>query len=158
MYCKLFSCARSKLRCSQQVFTDGFSGEQWVKPKLPQKPYNHTEMSEVLKIKVGCFLGKHMHLGLLKQMSLFMRVPLWKENSAFYHASKQKYKHGGKIILRFLRFTWHYSVSVVLFQLSIVITLTSLVSSVYILKYTITTHVSVYGNLLNRIDSIIGCV
>ncbi|NWR65446.1 DCP2 hydrolase, partial [Bucorvus abyssinicus] len=43
--------ARSKLRCSQQVFTDGFSGEQWVKPKLAQKPYNHTEMSEVLKIK-----------------------------------------------------------------------------------------------------------
>ncbi|XP_063996216.1 m7GpppN-mRNA hydrolase isoform X3 [Pogoniulus pusillus] len=43
--------ARSKLRCSQQVFTDGFSGEQWVKPKQPQKPYSHTEMSEVLKIK-----------------------------------------------------------------------------------------------------------
>ncbi|XP_072716417.1 m7GpppN-mRNA hydrolase isoform X1 [Ciconia boyciana] len=43
--------ARSKLRCSQQVFTDGFSGEQWVKPKQPQKPYNHAEMSEVLKIK-----------------------------------------------------------------------------------------------------------
>ncbi|KAF1487967.1 m7GpppN-mRNA hydrolase, partial [Eudyptula minor novaehollandiae] len=43
--------ARSKLRCSQQVFTDGFSGEQCVKPKQPQKPYNHSEMSEVLKIK-----------------------------------------------------------------------------------------------------------
>ncbi|NXG73977.1 DCP2 hydrolase, partial [Baryphthengus martii] len=50
--------ARSKLRCSQyvftdgqQLFTDGFSGEQWVKAKQPQKPYNHTEMSEVLKIK-----------------------------------------------------------------------------------------------------------
>ncbi|XP_042643659.1 m7GpppN-mRNA hydrolase isoform X1 [Tyto alba] len=43
--------ARSKLRCSQQVFTDGFSGEQSVKPKQPQKPYNHPEPSEVLKIK-----------------------------------------------------------------------------------------------------------
>ncbi|KFP60937.1 m7GpppN-mRNA hydrolase, partial [Cariama cristata] len=43
--------ARSKLCCSQQVFTDSFSGEQWVKPKQPQKPYNHPEMSEVLKIK-----------------------------------------------------------------------------------------------------------
>ncbi|PKU47302.1 m7 -mrna hydrolase isoform x2 [Limosa lapponica baueri] len=43
--------ARSKLRCSQQVFTDGSSGEQWVKPKQPQKPYNHPEMSEALKIK-----------------------------------------------------------------------------------------------------------
>ncbi|NWI60908.1 DCP2 hydrolase, partial [Calyptomena viridis] len=43
--------ARSKLRCSQQVFTDGFSGEQWVKPKQPQKPCNHPEVSEVLKIK-----------------------------------------------------------------------------------------------------------
>ncbi|NXL65730.1 DCP2 hydrolase, partial [Chordeiles acutipennis] len=43
--------ARSKLRCSQQVFTDGFSGEQWVKPKQPQKPYNHPEVSEALKIK-----------------------------------------------------------------------------------------------------------
>ncbi|XP_074876749.1 m7GpppN-mRNA hydrolase isoform X5 [Buteo buteo] len=43
--------ARSKLRCSHHVFTDGFSGEQWVKPKQPQKPYNHPEMSEVLKIK-----------------------------------------------------------------------------------------------------------
>ncbi|KAI1239672.1 m7GpppN-mRNA hydrolase, partial [Lamprotornis superbus] len=43
--------ARSKLRCSQQVFTDGFSGEQLVKPKQPQKPYNHPEVSEVLKIK-----------------------------------------------------------------------------------------------------------
>lgn len=54
--CKLslFSCTRSKLRCSQQMFTDGFSGEQLVKPKQPQKPYNHPEVSEVLKIKVGC--------------------------------------------------------------------------------------------------------
>ncbi|XP_010008993.1 PREDICTED: m7GpppN-mRNA hydrolase [Nestor notabilis] len=43
--------ARSKLRCNQQVFTDGFSGEQCVKPKQPQKPYNQTEMAEVLKIK-----------------------------------------------------------------------------------------------------------
>ncbi|NXA92186.1 DCP2 hydrolase, partial [Melanocharis versteri] len=43
--------ARSKLRCSQQVSTDGFSGEQGVKPKQPQKPCNHPEVSEVLKIK-----------------------------------------------------------------------------------------------------------
>ncbi|XP_010159097.1 PREDICTED: m7GpppN-mRNA hydrolase, partial [Eurypyga helias] len=44
--------ARSKLRCSgQQVFTDGFSGEQCVKPKQTQKPHNHPEMSEALKIK-----------------------------------------------------------------------------------------------------------
>ncbi|NWU94632.1 DCP2 hydrolase, partial [Upupa epops] len=43
--------ARSKLRCSQQLFTDSFSGEQWLKPKQPQKPYNHAEMSEVFKIK-----------------------------------------------------------------------------------------------------------
>uniref|UniRef100_A0A663MVS1 m7GpppN-mRNA hydrolase n=1 Tax=Athene cunicularia TaxID=194338 RepID=A0A663MVS1_ATHCN len=43
--------ARSKLRCSQQVFTDGFSGEHSVKPKQPQKPNNHPEQSEVLKIK-----------------------------------------------------------------------------------------------------------
>uniref|UniRef100_A0A8C0FU54 mRNA-decapping enzyme 2 n=1 Tax=Bubo bubo TaxID=30461 RepID=A0A8C0FU54_BUBBB len=43
--------ARSKLRCSQQVFTDGFSGEQSVKPKQPQKPYNHPELSEVLKMR-----------------------------------------------------------------------------------------------------------
>ncbi|NXY74369.1 DCP2 hydrolase, partial [Glareola pratincola] len=43
--------ARSKLRCSQQVFTDGSTGEQCVKPKQPQKPYNHPEMSEALKIK-----------------------------------------------------------------------------------------------------------
>ncbi|NXT85456.1 DCP2 hydrolase, partial [Zapornia atra] len=41
--------ARSKLRCSQQVFTDGFSGELCVKPKQPQKPCN--EMSEALKLK-----------------------------------------------------------------------------------------------------------
>ncbi|XP_068279255.1 m7GpppN-mRNA hydrolase isoform X5 [Nyctibius grandis] len=47
----LEKASRSKLRCSQQVFTDGFSGEQCVKPKQPQKPYNHPEMSEVLKIK-----------------------------------------------------------------------------------------------------------
>ncbi|NXT00722.1 DCP2 hydrolase, partial [Jacana jacana] len=43
--------ARSKLRCSQQVFTDGSSGEQWLKTKQPQKPYNHPEMFEALKIK-----------------------------------------------------------------------------------------------------------
>ncbi|KFV63978.1 m7GpppN-mRNA hydrolase, partial [Dryobates pubescens] len=43
--------ARSKLRCSQQVLTDGFSGEQGVKTKQPQKPYSHTEISEALKIK-----------------------------------------------------------------------------------------------------------
>ncbi|NXG16521.1 DCP2 hydrolase, partial [Grallaria varia] len=43
--------ARSKLRCSQQVLTDGFSGDQSVKPKQPQKPYNHPEASEVLKVK-----------------------------------------------------------------------------------------------------------
>ncbi|XP_027568432.2 m7GpppN-mRNA hydrolase isoform X1 [Pipra filicauda] len=42
----------SKLRCNQQVFTDGFSGEQCThKPKQPQKPYNNAEVSEVLKIK-----------------------------------------------------------------------------------------------------------
>ncbi|NXT23483.1 DCP2 hydrolase, partial [Syrrhaptes paradoxus] len=51
--CKLClsSCTRFKLRCSQQVFTDGASGEQCVKPKQPQKPCNHPEMPEVLKIK-----------------------------------------------------------------------------------------------------------
>ncbi|KAM6391419.1 m7GpppN-mRNA hydrolase [Rhynochetos jubatus] len=44
--------ARSKLRCgSQQVYTDGFSGEQCVKAKQPQKPHNQPEMSEALKIK-----------------------------------------------------------------------------------------------------------
>ncbi|KQK84310.1 m7GpppN-mRNA hydrolase isoform X2 [Amazona aestiva] len=59
--------ARSKIRCSQQVFTDGFPGEQCVKPKQPQKPYNHPEMAEVLKIKVGCLIGKHMYLDSLKQ-------------------------------------------------------------------------------------------
>ncbi|NWJ05527.1 DCP2 hydrolase, partial [Crypturellus undulatus] len=42
---------RSKPRCSQQTCTDSSSGEQWIKPKQPQKPYNHAEMSEVLKIK-----------------------------------------------------------------------------------------------------------
>ncbi|NXJ00751.1 DCP2 hydrolase, partial [Psophia crepitans] len=43
--------ARPKLRSGQQVFTDGFSGEQGVKPKQPQKPYNNPEMSEASKIK-----------------------------------------------------------------------------------------------------------
>ncbi|XP_071437191.1 m7GpppN-mRNA hydrolase isoform X1 [Pithys albifrons albifrons] len=43
--------ARSKLRCSQQVLTDGFSGEQCVKSKQVQKPCNHPEASEVLKVK-----------------------------------------------------------------------------------------------------------
>ncbi|XP_019388029.1 PREDICTED: m7GpppN-mRNA hydrolase isoform X1 [Crocodylus porosus] len=44
---------RSKLRYSQQVFADGPLGDQWAKHKQPQpqKPYNHSEMSEVLKIK-----------------------------------------------------------------------------------------------------------
>lgn len=54
-----------------------------MKPKQPQKPYNHSEMSEVLKIKVGCFSGKHMHLSYLKSMPLFIRVPLWNENTEF---------------------------------------------------------------------------
>uniref|UniRef100_A0A8C6ZFM6 m7GpppN-mRNA hydrolase n=1 Tax=Nothoprocta perdicaria TaxID=30464 RepID=A0A8C6ZFM6_NOTPE len=50
--CKLnVEKVRSKLRCSQQAFTDSFSGEQWIKPKQPQKPYNHADMSEVLKVK-----------------------------------------------------------------------------------------------------------
>ncbi|NXU52004.1 DCP2 hydrolase, partial [Turnix velox] len=43
--------ARPKLRCSQQMFTDGSSGEQLVKPKQPQKLCNHPDMSEVLKVK-----------------------------------------------------------------------------------------------------------
>ncbi|XP_067425046.1 m7GpppN-mRNA hydrolase isoform X2 [Emydura macquarii macquarii] len=46
--------ARSKLRYSQQVFTDGSPGDQWTKYRQPQqqKPYNnHSEMSEVLKTK-----------------------------------------------------------------------------------------------------------
>ncbi|NWS76225.1 DCP2 hydrolase, partial [Crotophaga sulcirostris] len=43
--------ARSKTRCSQQLFTDGSSGEQCVKSKQPQKPCHHVEMSEVLKMK-----------------------------------------------------------------------------------------------------------
>uniref|UniRef100_A0A8D0HJA1 mRNA-decapping enzyme 2 n=1 Tax=Sphenodon punctatus TaxID=8508 RepID=A0A8D0HJA1_SPHPU len=43
-------------RSSQQVFTDGISGEQWTKHRQlqQQKPYNnnnHSEMSEALKIK-----------------------------------------------------------------------------------------------------------
>ncbi|CAM2114327.1 m7GpppN-mRNA hydrolase isoform X4 [Caretta caretta] len=45
---------RSKLRYSQQVFTDGSPGDQWTKYRQPQqqKPYNnHSEMSEALKIK-----------------------------------------------------------------------------------------------------------
>ncbi|KYO48813.1 m7GpppN-mRNA hydrolase isoform X1 [Alligator mississippiensis] len=44
---------RSKLRYSQQVFADGPLGDQWTKHRQPQpqKPYNHSEMSEVLKIK-----------------------------------------------------------------------------------------------------------
>ncbi|NWX92256.1 DCP2 hydrolase, partial [Nothoprocta pentlandii] len=50
--CKLnVEKVRSKLRCSQQAFTDSFSGEQWIKPKQPQKPYIHADMSEVLKVK-----------------------------------------------------------------------------------------------------------
>ncbi|KAM9367349.1 m7GpppN-mRNA hydrolase [Phaethornis superciliosus] len=43
--------ARSKLRSSQQVFTDGFPGEQCMKQKQLQKLHSHLEMSEVLKIK-----------------------------------------------------------------------------------------------------------
>ncbi|NWI89731.1 DCP2 hydrolase, partial [Pitta sordida] len=43
--------ARSKLRCNQQVLTDGISGEQCPKPKQPQKPCNNPEVSEVLKAK-----------------------------------------------------------------------------------------------------------
>lgn len=67
MYCKLlFSCTRSRLRSSQQLFTDGSSGEQWMKQKQQQKPCNHPEMSEVLKTKVGCSLVKHVHLDLIK--------------------------------------------------------------------------------------------
>uniref|UniRef100_A0A452IZA8 mRNA-decapping enzyme 2 n=1 Tax=Gopherus agassizii TaxID=38772 RepID=A0A452IZA8_9SAUR len=45
---------RSKLRNSQQVFTDGSPGDQWTKYRQPQqqKPYNnHSDMSEALKIK-----------------------------------------------------------------------------------------------------------
>ncbi|XP_050801864.1 m7GpppN-mRNA hydrolase isoform X2 [Gopherus flavomarginatus] len=45
---------RSKLRYSQQVFTDGSPGDQWTKYRQPQqqKPYNnHSDMSEALKIK-----------------------------------------------------------------------------------------------------------
>lgn len=53
-----------------------------MKPKQPQKPHNHPEVSEVLKVKVGCLLGKHIHLDCLKQKSLFMRVssPSYPEN------------------------------------------------------------------------------
>ncbi|NXY41989.1 DCP2 hydrolase, partial [Ceuthmochares aereus] len=55
--------ARSKTRCSQQVLTDGSSGEQCVKPKQPQKPCNHSEMSEVLKMKNQSFKsnGRKQH-------------------------------------------------------------------------------------------------
>ena len=67
-----------------------------MKPKQPQKPYNHPEMSEVLKIKVSCFLGKGEHLGYLKQISLFIRFSLWNENTEFYHPSMQKIKTWGK--------------------------------------------------------------
>ncbi|XP_032624161.1 m7GpppN-mRNA hydrolase isoform X2 [Chelonoidis abingdonii] len=45
---------RSKLRYSQQVYTDGSPGDQWTKYRQPQqqKPYNnHSDMSEALKIK-----------------------------------------------------------------------------------------------------------
>ncbi|XP_044302024.1 m7GpppN-mRNA hydrolase isoform X5 [Varanus komodoensis] len=45
---------RSKLHYSQQVFTDGSSGDQWTKHRQlqQQKPYNnHFEMSEPLKLK-----------------------------------------------------------------------------------------------------------
>ncbi|KAH1168526.1 hypothetical protein KIL84_013116 [Mauremys mutica] len=45
---------RSKIRYSQQVFTDGSPGDQWTKYRQPQqqKPYNnHSDMSEALKIK-----------------------------------------------------------------------------------------------------------
>ncbi|KAM9138318.1 m7GpppN-mRNA hydrolase isoform 1-T1 [Pangshura tecta] len=45
---------RSKLRYSQQVFTDGSPGDQWTKYRQPQqqKPYNnHSDMSEALKVK-----------------------------------------------------------------------------------------------------------
>ncbi|XP_039400300.1 m7GpppN-mRNA hydrolase isoform X4 [Mauremys reevesii] len=45
---------RSKIRYSQQVFTDGSPGDQWTKYRPPQqqKPYNnHSDMSEALKIK-----------------------------------------------------------------------------------------------------------
>lgn len=77
MYCKLlFSCTRSRLRNSQQLFTDGSSGEQWMKQKQQQKPCNHPEMSEVLKTKVGCSLVKHVHLDLIK-IDFFLSVPPW---------------------------------------------------------------------------------
>lgn len=98
----MFFCIRSKPRCSQQLFTDGSSGEQCAKPKQPQKPYNHPEMSEVLKIKVGCFLGKHMHLGYLKQMSLFIKIPLWNENIEFITVACKTKNMGKKKILGIL--------------------------------------------------------
>ncbi|NXL90856.1 DCP2 hydrolase, partial [Alectura lathami] len=43
--------ARSKPRSSQQVSTDGSSGEQGIKQKQPQKPCNHPETSEMSKTK-----------------------------------------------------------------------------------------------------------
>lgn len=49
--------ARSRLRNSQQLFTDGSSGEQWMKQKQQQKPCNHPEMSEVLKTKSQSLKG-----------------------------------------------------------------------------------------------------
>ncbi|NWH71004.1 DCP2 hydrolase, partial [Piaya cayana] len=55
--------ARSKTRCSQQVHTDGSSGEQCAKPKQPQKPCNHSETSEVMKMKSQSFKsnGRKQH-------------------------------------------------------------------------------------------------
>ncbi|XP_010216952.1 PREDICTED: m7GpppN-mRNA hydrolase isoform X1 [Tinamus guttatus] len=60
--CKLsMEKVRSKPRCGQQTCTDSSSGEQWIKPKQPQKPCNHAEISEVLKIKNLRANGRKQH-------------------------------------------------------------------------------------------------
>lgn len=118
----LFSCTRSKLRCSQQVFTDGFSGEHLVKPKQPQKPHNHPEVSEVLKVRVGCLLGKHIHLDCLKQMSLFMRVSSLGQNQWISSPENAKIEWGNTLGNFLIYLTLEVVVSaIVVFHVQIVI-------------------------------------
>ncbi|OXB79490.1 UNVERIFIED_CONTAM: hypothetical protein H355_013886 [Colinus virginianus] len=77
--------ARSRLRSSQQLFTDGPSGEQWMKQKQQQKPYNHPEMSEVLKSKSQSLKGNGRKLN--------QDTPTQKKRTNGVHSQPAKQNH-----------------------------------------------------------------
>ncbi|NXC39966.1 DCP2 hydrolase, partial [Penelope pileata] len=79
--------ARSKLRSSHQALTDGSSGEQ-LKQKQPQKPYNHPEMCEALKIKSQTLKGNGR-----KQNQ---DTPTQKKKTNGIHSQPAKQNHSSK--------------------------------------------------------------